>query len=247
MGHAGLPWRSVLCWMAAQLMLVLLIVGAGRATTAPPPPAPLPATPSAERVGAIASLPTDAADGHTPTFAFTVAPEVDARRTYSYDEFVAFFGTTLQSLGLDIVDTFTKQLDRDPQDSRLAGAEVAALAKLLDDAKREALRAVRACTRQIQLRSYAAAPSFHAVCICCTWISNCCAVVWLQKEEAPLRPEEFEERYARWLKPGSLHVFEQLDVNSDQLVDSTEIRKRMPRWLTATRILQAGILACHSL
>lgn len=139
--------------MASQLMLVLLVVDAGRATTAPPPPppSPLPATPSAERVGAVASLPTDAADGHTPTFAFTVVPEVDARRTYSYDEFVAFFGTTLQALDLDVVDTFTKQLDIDPEDSRLAGAEVAVLAKLLNDAKREALRAVRACTRHIHL------------------------------------------------------------------------------------------------
>lgn len=64
----------------------------------------------------------------------------------------------------------------------------------------------------------------------------------LQKEEAPLRREDFEERYARWLKPGSLRVFEQLDVNSDQLVDNTEIRKRMPRWLTAAQILKADIL-----
>ena len=57
-----------------------------------------------------------------------------------------------------------------------------------------------------------------------------------------MRREDFEERYARWLKPASLRVFEQLDVNSDQLVDNTEIRKRMPRWLTAAQILKADIL-----
>lgn len=46
-----------------------------------------------------------------------------------------------------------------------------------------------------------------------------------QKEHARLGFDDFEERYARWLKPGSFRVFEQLDVNSDRVVDSEEIRK----------------------
>eukprot|EP01043_Picozoa_sp_COSAG02_P080825 COSAG02_NODE_19412_length_883_cov_0.867347_1_plen_161_part_01 len=134
------------------LHLVLLAVGAGVAmcTESTPSPYSMSATQNAERVGAIASLPTDAADGHTPTFAFTVAPEVDVHRTYSYEEFVAFFGTTLQALDLDVVDVFKEQLDTDPQDSRLTGVEVVTLVKLLEHAQQEAQQAVRASAQQFQ-------------------------------------------------------------------------------------------------
>ncbi len=130
------------------MVVVLLAVGNGATAELAPPLSPSPVIRDAEHVGAIASLPTDAADGHTPTFAFTVAPEVDLRRSYSYAEFVALFGTKLQALDLDVVDVFTDKLDTDPRDSRLTGAEVAALAKLLEDTKREAQQAVRTCRNQ---------------------------------------------------------------------------------------------------
>jgi hypothetical protein len=154
-----------------QLHAVLLVFGAAAAMFAESATSPSPrsAIQKAERVGAVASLPTDAADGHTPTFAFTVAPEVDLRRSYRYDEFVALFGTTLQALDLDVVDVFKDRLDTDPQDGRLTGVEVVALVKLLEDAKQQAERAVRPCAQHLLNRT--AAPLSHR-CRVCLKISN---------------------------------------------------------------------------
>lgn len=115
----------------------------GAATQPGPPPAPMPARiPAARQVGAAASLPTKENDGHTPTFAFTVTPKVNPAASYSYDEYVALFGTALQALDLDLVAAFTERLDGD-RNGRLVGAEVLALSALLEDEKRAAQQAVR--------------------------------------------------------------------------------------------------------
>ena len=221
-----------LCTWQLALVLLLLLLATGTGTTsAGPQPASSPApadSPKPERIGAAAVLPSNAADGHTPTFAFTVAPAVDLHRSYSYDEFVSLFGTSLQALDLDVVDMF-EQLDKNPRDSHLAGAEVHELANLLEDKKRAARQAVSSALPWVIVRH------------CCNIASPFCATLlsvgslrWLtktlgvQKEDAPLSLEDFEERYARWLKLGSFKVFEQLDTNSDQLIDSAEIRELNP-------------------
>lgn len=118
--------------MLGRLALLLLLRLLPPAAAAPP---------RAASVGAVASLPTDAGDGHTPTFAFAAAPTVDLRAAYSYDEFVARFGATLQRLEVeDLAGTFTRRLDADG-DGALRGAETAALATLLEEEERRAQRA----------------------------------------------------------------------------------------------------------